>query len=221
MWSELPLFPLNTVLLPGMVLPLRIFEDRYRLMIGRCLEDELPFGVVLIREGQEVGSRAVPYQVGTTAVIAAATRLTDGRMNIATVGGERFRLLEVRHDQPYLVGSTEPWPLADTGTEQAWKRTESVRTLFQEYRRLLLEAEGKRIEIEEIPAEPRALALLVAIALQLPMDQKQNLLEQPTVAQMLKAEQVAMNREHLLLKHILRTQTEQWEGGHSGYLSRN
>ena len=54
-WSELPLFPLNTVLFPGMVLPLHIFEERYKLMIGRCMEGSRPFGVVAIREGGEVG----------------------------------------------------------------------------------------------------------------------------------------------------------------------
>ena len=76
-WSDLPLFPLNTVLFPGMVLPLHIFEERYKLMINHCLEEERPFGVLLIREGKEVGSGAVPYQVGTTtmiAVIPAATK---------------------------------------------------------------------------------------------------------------------------------------------------
>jgi hypothetical protein len=221
MWSNLPLFPLNTVLFPGMVLPLHVFEDRYKLMIDHCLEEELPFGVVLIRDGQEVGGQAVPYEVGTTAVIAAVTRLTHGRMNIATVGSERFRLLKVRHNLPYLMGSAEPWPLTGTGTDEAWKRAESVRTLFQKYRSLLIEAQGQKIEIEELPTEPKALALLVAIALQLPMRQKQNLLDQPTVAQMLQVEQAIMRREHTLLEHILRTQTEQWEGGHSGYLSRN
>jgi Lon protease-like protein len=221
MWSDLPLFPLNTVLFPGMVLPLRIFEDRYKLMIDHCLEKERPFGVVLIRRGQEVGDPAVPYEVGTTAVIAAATRLSNGRMNIATVGSERFHLLSVRHDLPYLVGKAEPWPLTGTETAQAWKRAEAVRTLFQEYRSLLAQVQGTEIEIEELPTDPQALALLVAIALQVPMDQKQNLLTQPTVVEILQAERVAMQRELLLLDYILRTQTEQWEGGHSGYLSRN
>ena len=85
-WSNLPLFPLNTVLFPGMVLPLHIFEERYKLMMNRCLEQERPFGVVLIREGAEVGEQAVPYDVGTTSVIAGVTRYDDGRMNIVSLG---------------------------------------------------------------------------------------------------------------------------------------
>ena len=110
-WTDLPLFPLNTVLFPGMVLPLHIFEERYKLMVNRCLEEELPFGVLLIREGREVGEQAVPHEVGTTTVIAGATRLDGGQLNIVTIGHERFRLRSIRYDQPYLVGDAEPWPL--------------------------------------------------------------------------------------------------------------
>src|SRR5205814_5524803 len=84
------LFPLNTVLFPGMPLPLHIFEERYKLMIGRCLEEERPFGVVLIQSGPEVGGTAVPHRVGTTAHIAAVRRLDDGRMNLIAIGQERF-----------------------------------------------------------------------------------------------------------------------------------
>ncbi len=220
-WSDLPLFPLNTVLFPGMVLPLHIFEDRYKLMIRRCLEEERPFGVVLIREGKEVGGGAVPHNVGTTAVIANASRLKEGRMSIITIGDERFRLHAVRHDRPYLSGRAEPWPLVGAETERAQEQVESVRALFRQYLSLLTQAQGDKIELEEVPAEPRLLALVIAIALQLPMPQKQRLLAQPTVAHMLWAERVMMRREQLILNHIIQTQTEQWEGGFSGYLAKN
>ena len=66
---ELPLFPLNTVLFPGQVLPLHIFEERYRLMIRRCLAEDAPFGVALIQTGAEVGAAAEPHTVGTVARI--------------------------------------------------------------------------------------------------------------------------------------------------------
>ena len=90
----LALFPLNTVLFPGMPLPLHIFEERYKIMIGRCIDEDRPFGVVLIQSGTEVGNPAVPHVVGTTALIAAVKRLEDGRMNLIAVGQERFRSLE-------------------------------------------------------------------------------------------------------------------------------
>ena len=220
-WMNLPLFPLNTVLFPGMVLPLHVFEDRYRVMINRCVEEEHPFGVLLIREGKEVGGVAIPYDVGTTAIVAAVNKLSDGRMSIIAIGGERFRLRELHQGLPYLSGNAEPWPLTGEATAQARELVGPVRALFRQYLSLLAQAEGHKIEIEEIPDEPRMLALVIGIALQLPMPQKQRLLDRPTVAHMLWAERAILRREQLLLSHIIRTQTEQWEGGFSGYLARN
>jgi Lon protease-like protein len=220
-WIDLPLFPLNTVLFPGMILPLHIFEERYKLMIERCVEEERPFGVLLIREGKEVGGTAVPYTVGTTTLIASVTRVDGGRMNIITVGLERFRLRTLRSEQPYLVGDAEPWPLTGGNTELAHAQVGPVRALLRQYLSLLAQAQGHRIEIDDVPTDPRTLALLVAITLQLPMSEKQGLLAQPNVVRMLLAERAIMNREQLLLNHIVQTQAEQWEGGHSGYLAKN
>jgi Lon protease-like protein len=219
-WDDLPLFPLNTVLFPGMVLPLHIFEERYKLMIDRCLEEERPFGVVLIREGKEVGPGAVPYSVGTTAMIAQASPLEEGQWNLITIGGERFRLHTLRHDLPYLSGSAEPWPLTGAETDQAHSQVEPVQALFRQYLSLLAQAQGHRIDVE-MPGEPRLLGLVIAIALQLPMAQKQQLLARATVADLLWAERALMRREQLILNHIIQTQADQWEGGFSGYLARN
>jgi Lon protease-like protein len=220
-WRDLPLFPLNTVLFPGMVLPLHIFEERYKLMISHCLEDNRPIGVVLIREGREVEGGAAPHDVGTTAVIAGSSHTKDGRYNLVTIGSERFRLLSIRDDLPYLVGSAEPWPLSGGAVELAKRRAKSILASFEQYLELLIKAQGHRMEIEQKPEEPRALALLVAIALQVPPAQKQNLLCQPSVADLLRAEQVMLRRERLLLEYIGGTQTGQWEGGYSGYLAKN
>jgi Lon protease-like protein len=220
-WANLPLFPLNTVLFPGMLLPLHIFEERYKLMISHCLEVERPFGVLLIREGKEVGEPAVPYRIGTTALIAGLNHLDDGQMNIVAIGSERFRLHSLRRDQPFLVGDAEPWPFAGATTEQTLDQVGPIRALFRQYLSLLAQAEGHRMDIEEVPSDPKALALLVAIALQLPMHQKQRLLAQPTILQILLWERAIMRREQLLLNHIIQTQSDQWEGGYSGYLARN
>lgn len=220
-WTDLPLFPLNTVLFPGMVLPLHIFEERYKVMISRCQEEERPFGVVLIREGKDVGGGAVPYDVGTTAVIAGVSHLEEGRMNIITIGGERFRLQATRRDLPYLVGSAEAWPLSGGTTEQAREQVGPMRALFRQYLGLLAQAQGHKIEIEEVPTEPRALALTIAVAFQIPLSQKQVLLDQATVAQMLLAERAILQREQLLLDYMIHTQGEQWEGGSSGFLAKN
>ncbi|CAN5575536.1 hypothetical protein BH20CHL6_BH20CHL6_08480 [soil metagenome] len=103
---ELPLFPLHSVLCPGVALPLHIFEERYRLMVARCIEARTPFGVVLIRHGRDTGPAVGRLaDVGTTAVIREAGRYPDGRLDIMTVGGSRFRI-EALDDarEPYLVG---------------------------------------------------------------------------------------------------------------------
>src|SRR5579883_108632 len=100
--ETLPLFPLSEVLFPGMLLPLHIFEPRYRLMIRRCISEKLPFGVVLITRGQEVGSGAEFFQVGTTARITRVQKEDDGRLYIASIGEQRFRILQTFDDQPYL-----------------------------------------------------------------------------------------------------------------------
>jgi Lon protease-like protein len=220
-WRDLPLFPLKTVLFPGMVLPLHIFEEQYKLMINHCLERACPFGVVLTREGQEGEGRPVPYEVGTTAFIAKVSKMEEGRMNLVAIGSERFRLHAVRYDRPYLVGTAEPWPLADAASEDTLILVKPVRALLRQYLKLLVQAQGHKINVDEVPTEPRTLALLIAIVLQLPMSRKQHLLGQPTVRDMLREEQAIMRREQLILDYIIRTQQEQWEGGSSGYLAKN
>ncbi len=94
--TELPLFPLHSVLCPGIALPLHIFEERYRLVVARCIERSAPFGVVLIRAGREVGElEGHVADVGTTAAIRQAGRYSDGRLDIVTVGERRFRIERV------------------------------------------------------------------------------------------------------------------------------
>jgi ATP-dependent Lon protease len=102
---DLPLFPLNTVLCPGIALPLHVFEDRYRALVRHCLETTSPFGIVLIREGREVGSGAISFSgVGTIAEIRDAGRRDDGRFDLLVVGTRRFGIQRVLDGRgPYLV----------------------------------------------------------------------------------------------------------------------
>jgi uncharacterized protein len=93
--SAIPLFPLGLVLFPGGPLPLRIFETRYIDMVRRCMREGCGFGVVLIREGHEVGTRQIDiYDVGTMAAITDFHQLSDGLLGLSCVGRERFRILE-------------------------------------------------------------------------------------------------------------------------------
>jgi Lon protease-like protein len=151
--TEIPIFPLRSVLCPGVALPLHIFEERYRLMIGRCIERGEPFGVVLLREGHEVGPlRGQIAAVGTTAAIRRAGAYPDGRLDILTVGQQRFRLEDLDSvSQPYLLGRVS-WLDEPTGPEPALgDRAQRVGQRFLEYLELLQpvdETDGPEIEIE-------------------------------------------------------------------------
>jgi Lon protease-like protein len=159
---ELPLFPLHSVLCPGVALPLHIFEERYRLMIGRCVERGEPFGVVLIREGRDTGPLDGRIaSVGSTAIISEVTRYPDGRLDIMTVGGRRFHITAVDTDhEPYLVGEVEilEEPLGDGAA--ARRLAHRVSRRFLEYLDLLQPAltqhdDEVTVEIEiEMTTEP-------------------------------------------------------------------
>ena len=142
---QIPLFPLHTVLAPGIALPLHIFEDRYRIMVRRCLDGSSPFGVVLIREGSEVIPPGGVQQlsiaaVGTLAEIREASRYADGRFDLLAVGTSRFVVREVRTDmEPYLVAEVEPYPDQPGGAdpEVADELASRVTRRFVDYLRLL------------------------------------------------------------------------------------
>ena len=105
---NIPLFPLRTVLYPGGPLPLRIFESRYLDMVSRCLKDDQPFGVLLIKEGEETGKAPGTYTVGTLARIMDWYQGSDGILGITAIGELRFRVKSVRKmPDGLLVGEVE------------------------------------------------------------------------------------------------------------------
>src|SRR5512143_1133931 len=173
---ELPLFPLNTVLFPGQVLPLHVFEDRYRLMIRHCLAQDLPFGVVLIKRGHEVGEHAEPYMVGTVARIIESSHLGNGTMNIVTVGVERFRIRRLLRDQPYLRGQVLTLPMADPDDPvKVLAAARLVRDRVERYVDLIAEAAGLQIQIEEVPEGAQQIGYLAAVTMQIDNKEKQEL----------------------------------------------
>ena len=103
----LPLFPLNTVLFPGGALPIHIFEDRYKLMMQRCLESDKKLGIVLIKSGSEVGQPAIPYSTGTMGQVVQASGLDDGRMFVSVAGEQRFRIRQITQSQPYIGANVD------------------------------------------------------------------------------------------------------------------
>jgi uncharacterized protein len=107
--TEIPLFPLGTVLFPGGPLPLRIFEARYVDLVRRCLRDGSGFGSVLIREGVEAGGPALTFDVGTYARIVDFSQEPDGLLGIRAAGERRFRILERRRERDGLNVATVEW----------------------------------------------------------------------------------------------------------------
>ena len=113
MSTTLPMFPLGSTLVPGMVLPLHVFEPRYRALVRDVLDGPGRFGVVLITHGFEVGGGERRTMVGTTAEVLDAQEYDDGRWGIISLGRDRFRVLEWLPDDPYPRARVEDWPDED------------------------------------------------------------------------------------------------------------
>ena len=194
--QEIPLFPLKVVLFPGGILPLHIFEQRYKLMIQFCVENQSPFGVVLIKDGQEAGDHAEPHRVGTAVQIVEIDRLEDGRMNLITSGQYRFEILEIQQDLPYLVAKIRvPSLMEIENHENLEPITAEAGELYQNYESLLEQFLLSWAIPEAIPSVPRHLAYQIGMRLQISLDEKQQLLEVFPVDQLLKREVVVLKRE--------------------------
>jgi Lon protease-like protein len=152
---ELPLFPLNTVLCPGIALPLHVFEDRYRAMVRHCLESSSPFGVVLIRTGREVGTGAISFTgIGTIAEIRDAGAYDDGRYDLLVVGTRRFEIRRVLSGRrPYLLAEVDVLA-EDIGDEPVARRLAMTATRrFVSYLELLQPRSGETAEEIDVRVE--------------------------------------------------------------------
>ena len=173
----LPLFPLHFVLFPEFPLQLHIFEERYRAMIAACIENDQPFGAVLIAEGEETGAPAVPHDIGCVARILAVKTLDDGRLNLLAVGERRFRILEYAPAElPYLVGRVENVDDGSWVEDEPERPLRDLHRLFKKYLRLLAECSGVALPKLTLPDDPTALGFCIAAVTQLPPTEKQDLL---------------------------------------------
>jgi len=219
--ATLPLFPLDTVLFPGMTLPLHIFEDRYRLMVNECLQQKRDFGVLMVLPRAESDGMATVHMVGTSARITHVQRLDDGRMDIMTTGRERFRLLQVLRTTPYITGRIETFPLEATRSSQVANLTRETGMRLVEYLRLVGEVLGTVIQIDTVPRDAGDLAYLIAMSLQVSLEEKQQLLSIRTLPKLLRRESQILNRETALLKRMqqLQESEEGYVQGPTEYLS--
>ncbi|HZW03253.1 MAG TPA: LON peptidase substrate-binding domain-containing protein [Anaerolineaceae bacterium] len=204
--QTIPLFPLHTVLFPGMPVRLHIFEERYRLMIRHCMQANQPFGVVLIQQGLEAnGPLAIPYRVGCTARIVEYQTLPDGRMNLIVVGDERFEVLDLDEEsQPYLLGSVRSFPLASPSAQALAAMLKRLAGWVEEYlQRLAQWLKDRSFEIDRsiLPDDPLLRLYLAAALLQIPNHEKQDLLALPAADELMDGVFRLYRREVALLDH--------------------
>jgi Lon protease-like protein len=200
----LPLFPLGTVLFPGIPLPLHVFEPRYRELVSDLMAGPEPraFGVVAIREGHEVGVDAVRalYDVGCVATVRDVQASPDGRFALMTTGGRRFRIVELDQSRPYLQAHVdfleEPPGTPDDVDDVAG----TVRQAFVDYRATL----GGADPGVELPEDPAMLSFFVAATTVIALPERQELLEIPDTRARLARERDLLHRE-LGLMRTLRT----------------
>ncbi|MCG5461130.1 LON peptidase substrate-binding domain-containing protein [Micromonospora sp. NPDC053740] len=218
MTARLPVFPLATVLFPGLVLPLHIFEERYRALVRHLvgLPDGAPreFGVVAIQAGWEVapaGPAGAParssvgevtlHEVGCTAELRQVTELTDGGFDIVTVGRRRFRIAEIDDSaEPYLTADVEWLPDPGGPDEVADLLAARVIAVFRQYLGLI-RSDPEEIS-EQLPEDPTVLSHLVAATAALTVDDRQRLLAIDDTASRLRAELRLLNREAALLRQV-------------------
>jgi Lon protease-like protein len=204
--ETLPLFPLGTVLYPGLVLPLNIFEERYRQLVRDLLDGPQPrrFGVIAIREGRETGIAGVSalYDVGCLATVRDVTELPDGRYELVTIGTDRFKLHGLDESKPYLRGEVEllDEPVGDeTETKLA---VAAVQRGFRGYLDVLAAKGAATISVPELPDEPILLSYLVAASIIIDLPERQGLLAQPNALRRLRSERALLAKETALLRSL-------------------
>ncbi|CAL9590698.1 LON peptidase substrate-binding domain-containing protein [Streptomyces sp. Tu 3180] len=226
---RLPLFPLNTVLFPGLVLPLNVFEERYRAMMRELLktsEDEpRRFAVVAIRDGHEVAPSApglpdptaVPergpaagfgtdplrafHKVGCVADAATIRERADGTFEVLATGTTRVRLLSVDASGPYLTAELET--VAEEPGDEAGTLAEGVLRAFRQYQKRLAGARERSLATgADLPDEPGVVSYLVAAAMVLDTPTKQRLLQAPDTASRLRDELKLLRAETAVIRSL-------------------
>lgn len=198
--SILPVFPLSTVLVPGLVMPLHIFEQRYRDLVADLLardEDERRFVVVAIKEGHEVGGDATPslFEIGTIAEVREVTPLDDGRYDLVTVGTTRVALGELVHDRSYLQANVEPVP--EAAGDEAPALLPRVAGAFATYRGLLTDSDP---DVDDLPDDPGVLSYLIAAAMVMDLADRQRLLSIPDDSERLRVELHRLRHEIAVMR---------------------
>jgi uncharacterized protein len=209
MSEPLPLFPLGTVLYPGLLLPLHIFEERYRQLVRDLLEGPRPrrFGVIAIRKGRETGADSVSalYEIGCIANVRQVREHEDGRFDLVAIGTQRFRLAELHESRPYPHGEVNLVP-DEVGDEAAAALSvQAVQESFLDYLGALAKRGVTQVSSPDLPDEPVLLSYLVAASMIVDLSDRQALLAEPDAAGRLAAERTLLSRETTLLRSLTST----------------
>jgi len=176
-FEELALFPLDTVLFPYAPMQLHVFEPRYRELMRECMNNDRPFGIVLVRSGSDSAGSAEPYMVGTAVRIVQVHTYEDGRLDVQVQGERRFRIRRIDDSKPYLVGMVEPVvELEVEETDQAQTVINQARQSFQNYVEVLFSKHELNVQVR-FPSDPVALSFTIANFLTIENIEKQRLLE--------------------------------------------
>jgi ATP-dependent Lon protease len=182
---EIPLFPLpNLVLFPHIVVPLHIFEERYKLMIKGCIESSAAFGLVLLRAGSDTESEETIHQVGVTARIVEVESLDEGRMNILCEGESRFRIHRFTQQKPFWKGVVEFFE--DEEHHSAESLYDQVAALYRSMASLSATLSGSPESETALPGSPTDLSYMVSYVLDIDSEEKQKLLEMDSTAERLR-----------------------------------
>jgi Lon protease-like protein len=226
---RLPLFPLNSVLFPGLVLPLNVFEERYRAMMRDLLktseEEPRRFAVVAIRDGHEVAPSApgMPdptarpergpaagfgpdplrsfHRVGCVADAATIRERANGTFEVLATGTSRVRLVSVDASGPFLTAELEELP--EEPGDEAGALAEGVLRAFRQYQKRLAGARERSLSTGvELPDEPSVVSYLVAAAMMHDIPTKQRLLQAPDTASRLRDELKLLRSETAIIRNL-------------------
>ena len=209
MSETLPLFPLGTVLFPGLLLPLHIFEYRYRQLVRDLADGPEPrrFGVIAIRHGRETwvdGIQAL-HEIGCTATLRQVKPLEDGRYDVVTVGVQRYRLASLDDSGPYLRGQVDLLTEESGDEAAAAQVARVVRDGFRAYLNALAQRGVTQVRVPELPGDPVMLSYLVAASMIIDLSDRQALLAEPDALHRLTAERTLLSRELTMLRTLTAT----------------
>jgi Lon protease-like protein len=190
---EIPLFPLPLVMFPDVVVPLHIFEDRYKFMVNRCIDESSAFGIVLFPPGTSSESESTIQRIGVTARIVQFERVEDGRLNIMAAGVTRFRILQFTADKPCWTANVEFFDDEPESDEELQESLADVVRLYRDVHRLASQLRGVDAGEIQIPDSPVSLSYLVSYILDIAPAAKQELLEMTSTTGRLKSLAVHMD----------------------------